>query len=84
MRQITVRIDNALLDEAQDFARLRGRSLDDLVDDALRAFLARQPGIRQRMRMPLPTSGGGGLQPGVGLDASATLRDIMDGTDPEE
>jgi hypothetical protein len=75
----TIRLDDDLLREAKAYAAATDRTLTRLVEDALREALTRR---RQRPRRPqvdLPTSGGGGLQPGVDLDNSAALWDLMDG-----
>ena len=75
----TLRIDDGLLAAAKAQAARTGRTLTSLFEDALRAFLAleKRPG-RQR-RKKLPTFDGGGLQPGVDLDHSAGLLDVMEG-----
>lgn len=75
----TVRIDHQLLAEAKAQAARSGRTLAAVVEDALRAALARRdrPGIDRPPE--LPTSPGGRLQPGVDLDDSAALLDLMEG-----
>jgi predicted DNA-binding ribbon-helix-helix protein len=78
----TVYLDDQLLTEAKKTAAERGTTLTALIEDAVRAALARrrQPKLRSRVRLPVfPNDGRGkGLQPGVDLDDSAALLDVMD------
>jgi hypothetical protein len=71
-------IDDALLTEAKVLARRTGKTLTAVVEDALRERFARKPAASRRERVTLPTFTGDGLQPGVNLDDSAGLRDLMD------
>jgi hypothetical protein len=74
----TIRIDDRLLVEAKTRAALTGRTLNQVVEDALReAFARREPG--HGVRPALPVHHGGRLMPGVDLDDSAALLDAMDG-----
>lgn len=77
----TITIDDQLLAEAKTIAARSGRTLNAVVEDALRVAIARQREQRSRPRIPLPTFDGGGLQPGVDLDDSSSLLDLM-GEDP--
>ena len=74
----TVDIDETVLREAKARAARSGRTLGQLIDDALRLSFARtlKPAAG---RAELPTYGRGGLLPGVDLDDSAALGDLMDG-----
>ena len=72
----TIRIDDSLLRQAKAAAAASGRSLNDLIVDAIRAALA--PRARAARVSELPTHGGRGLQPGVDLDDSAALLDLME------
>ncbi len=74
----TVRIDDELLAAAKQKAVGRGITLTKLIEDALRETLARRAPAPAE-RPPLPTHGGGGLMPGVDLDDSAGLLDVMEG-----
>ena len=74
----TIRLDDDLLREAKAYAAATDRTLTRLIEDALREALARRRQRARRPRVELPTSGGGGLQPGVDLDNSAALWDLMD------
>jgi hypothetical protein len=75
----TVRLDDALLDQAKREAAKRHETLTSLIEQGLRLILAqsRSP-RRKRPRIVLPASGAGGLQPGVDLSNSATLLDFME------
>ena len=72
-------LDDQLLTEAKVYARRSGKTLTALVEDALRERLARRGPVLQTEWTRLPTVGGGGLLPGVDLDDSSSLLDIMDG-----
>ena len=72
----TIRLDDALLRRAKARAAAAGRSLNDFIEDAVRAALARAS--EAKAAPPLPTFTGGGLQPGVDLDDNAALLDLMD------
>jgi Arc/MetJ family transcription regulator len=72
----TIRIDDQLLGEAKQLALRTGRTLTGVVEDALREVLNRQPSARRRS-VKLTTVGGNGPRPGVDLDDSAALEDLM-------
>jgi len=77
----TIRIDDDLLKEAKAVAAASDRTLAELVEDALRESLARRRATTARTRVKLPTFKGRGLQPGVDLDDSAGLLEIMEQSD---
>jgi hypothetical protein len=74
----TVRLDDELLKEAKVLASRTGRTLAAVVEDALREAVARSRARPIRARAALPTFRGQGLQPGVDLDDTAGLLDLMD------
>ena len=76
----TVRIDDQLLKEAKQLAARTGKSLTAVIEDALRESLARQHGSGRREPVHLVTFTGKGLLPGVDLDDSAALLDVMEST----
>lgn len=79
----TVRLNDDLLRKTRALAAETGRTLTAVIEDALREALARARARRKRPRVALPTFRGQGLQPGVDLDDSAGLLDVMnDGRDP--
>ena len=77
----TVRLDDQLLAEAKLHAAKQGCTFTDLLENALRTFLAPKPKTRASHQHKLPTYKGNGLQPGVDLDNSADLLDVMEGLD---
>ena len=77
----TIRLDDGLLAAAKERAAKTGRTLTSLFEDALRAFLARESQPAGRGPVKLPTFNGGGVRPGVDLDNSADLIDVMEGRD---
>jgi hypothetical protein len=74
----TIRLDGELLRQAKRRALETGRTLNAVIEDALRAALQarRSPETRP---VELPVSGAGGTLPGVDLDNTAALYGIMDG-----
>jgi hypothetical protein len=72
----TISLDEALLKQARRVALDRGISLNELVVMALRVELNRTK-PDHKMRIELPTFKGRGLRPGVDLDHSAALEEIM-------
>ncbi len=77
----TVRLDEELMAEVKKLAASRGMTLTAVLDEALREMLARraQRGAGEPLR--LPTFKGRGLQPGVDLDDSAALLELMERAD---
>ena len=76
----TIRLDDDLLVSAKRAAVERGTTLTALIEDALRRALAPEP-TRTRRPFSLPTFRGDGLQPGVDLDDTSSLLDLMDERD---
>lgn len=74
----TVDVPEELLREAKEQAARTGRTLGEVVGDALRASFSRSRLAATRGRVELPTYGSGGLQPGVDLDDSAALIELME------
>lgn len=76
----TIRLDDPLLAAAKRHAAETGRTLTAVIEDALRRELARRSETPQaRPQLPISDARGGGLQPGVDLDDSASLLDLMEG-----
>lgn len=77
----TIRLDDALLGSAKQLALQTGRTLTSVIEDALRATLARHKSQPQRRPIRLTTVKGKGVFPGVDLDDSASLADAMERDD---
>ena len=74
----TVRLDEHLLAQAKKMAAESGKTLTSILEDALREKLARRP-VRARTKpVRLKVVRGGSLRPGVDLDDSAALLDLME------
>ena len=76
--RITLELDTELLAEARRIAVAAGRSLSEVVEDALRATLPRRKSSRRGAQVQLTAFAGNGLRPGVDLDNSADLLDLME------
>ena len=75
----TLRIDDDLLKEAKRIALESDRTLTEVIEDSLRETFARRKASRAaRKKVVLPTSGHGGLKPGVNLSSSAELLELME------
>jgi hypothetical protein len=76
----TIHLPDELLAQAKKAALESGQTLTAVIGEALRERLAR----RERRSAPpvrVTTFGGSGLRPGVDLDDSATLLDLMERPD---
>lgn len=78
----TIRLEDELLRAAKRRAAETGRTLTALIEDALRQALARPASAGPPARVELPVARGNGvLQPGVDLDDSAALLELMETAD---
>jgi hypothetical protein len=75
--RITVHLDN-LLARAKGLAARTGRMLTAVIEDVLRAALPQSRPRRRRDAIELPTFGSGGVLPGVDLDDTAGLLEVME------
>lgn len=80
MMRTTLSIDDQLLAQAKADALRSGRTLGQVVEDALRLALASRPTVKRRP-VSLPTHDGV-LRDGIDLDDSAALLEIMEVSDP--
>jgi hypothetical protein len=81
--RITFRLDDDLLDELRRCAAEERTTMTALLDQAVRELVTRRKQLRERPRVLLLTFKGRGLQPGVDLDDTSALLDLMDrGDDP--
>lgn len=74
----TLDLDDALYAEAKKAALAAGRPVTALIEDALRQALARRRPSARRHAPRLPVLKGRRLMPGVDLDDSAALLDLLD------
>ena len=74
-------MNDRLLVEAKKLAAETGRTLTAVIEDSLRETLARRGRHGQADQVRLSTFRGKGLQPGVDLDDTAALLDLMDQSD---
>jgi hypothetical protein len=74
----TIRIDEELLKQAKLLAIQSGKSLTSIIEDALRQSISRQSDFSRHTQVRLITISGSGLLPGVDLDDSASLLDLME------
>lgn len=75
----TVRLDDALLEQAKREASRRGETLTSLIEQGLRLVIAHSRSSQKRRRVILPVSRAkGGVFPGVDLADNSALLDIME------
>ena len=74
----TIRLDDELLSQARQVAAKTNRSLTAVIEDALRQHLAQERAVSERAPVRLTTVDGKGTLPGVELDDSASLLDLME------
>jgi len=77
----TVNIDELLLIEVKTQAARSGQTIGQVIEDALRLAMGRRREAASAPLPDLPVVLVGGLQPGVDLDDSAALLDLMEGAD---
>ena len=76
----TIRLDDALLAEAKQRALQTGTTLTAVIESALRDALRGDDDDQPRAPFQMSTFGGEGVQPGVDLEDSAALLDLMEGS----
>jgi len=75
----TVRLDEKLLREAKKLAAESGTTLTALIEESLRERIARKTAKkRTRPKVRLHAVGNGGTRPGVDLDDTESLIDLME------
>ncbi|HET7476145.1 MAG TPA: hypothetical protein VFJ97_09010 [Dermatophilaceae bacterium] len=72
----TVNIDTELLRRAKQIAVESGRSLGEVIDDALRVLTSERV-QGSRPAVDLPVFGGSGLQPGIDLENKEALAALL-------
>lgn len=73
-----MRIKDELHRTVKERAARSGRTVGELIEDAIRQSVATLPPAPKQLT-PLPVFGGGGVLPGVDLSSNQAVRDIMDG-----
>jgi hypothetical protein len=74
----TIYVDDQLLMQAKAQAATLGVTLAQLIEDALRESLMRRQTVEHRERVRLITMKGTGTRPGIDLDNSQSLLEIME------
>jgi len=74
----TLRLEDHLLAEVKKLAAETGSTMTAVIEDALREKLARRAAPQSRSKVKFTTFRGKGLSPGVNLDNSAALLDLME------
>jgi Arc/MetJ family transcription regulator len=75
----TIRMDDDLLAAAKAEAATSSQSLTSFIEEAVRRHLAARRRAQEHPTPELPVFTGDGLLPGVHLDDSAALLDLMEG-----
>ena len=74
----TVRIDDDLYATVKARAASSGRTVAEVIEDALRRAMT-EAGTRSDAELPpLPTFGGSGVLPGIDLASNSAVRDAME------
>lgn len=73
----TIRIDDQLLRRLKERSARTGRTVGELIEDAVREALDRREKASPEVT-PLPVYGGTGVLPGVDLTSSGSLVEAMD------
>jgi hypothetical protein len=76
--RMTMNFDEQLLMQAKAQAATLGVTLAQFIEDALRASLMRRENVEHRGRVRLITMQGTGTRPGIDLDNSHALLEIME------
>lgn len=75
----TIRIDDELYREVKAQAARAGRTVGELIEDAVRRSVSSTgPAAPAPPLPPLTVYGGSGVLPGVDLTSNASLREVMD------
>ena len=74
----TIRLNDNLFAQLKAYAAESGRSLTSVIEDALRSYLTQTKPRTGKERVHLTTAGGRGVQPGVDLDNTSSLLDLME------
>lgn len=78
----TINVDEHLMREAKRRAAASGRTLASIVEDALRQAFSGAVATQEREPFRLVTFGGEQMRPGVDLDDSAGLLELLEEDEP--
>jgi predicted transcriptional regulator len=81
--RITINLPDDLVQRAKRAALESGTTLSKIIENALRESLAKPRRRLSRREFKIIACGKGGLMPGVNLDDTSALLDIMDGIDKD-
>jgi Ribbon-helix-helix protein, copG family len=73
----TINLDDHLLKDLKQLAAKTGKTMTSIIEDAIRQAI-RPPKPVSRKRIRLTVVDGKGPRPGIDLDDSASLLDLMD------
>jgi len=79
--KITIDLPDTLIQQANKAALEAKTTLSVFIENALRESLVKRQDERPRREFKVTTYGSGGLLPGVNLDKSSALQDIMEPPD---
>ena len=74
----TINIDDRLFVQLKELAAKSGTSMTSIIEDALRQAIAARKQSASRKKVRLTTVKGKGVRPGVDLDDTRSLMDLMD------
>jgi hypothetical protein len=77
--KITIYLTKDLIHDAETAAAQRHTTLSSFIGDAIRIALDRRRRARSGRKFKVIAYGKGGVYPGVNLDDTSALLDIMDG-----
>lgn len=77
MMRTTLSLDSELLRRAKELSAQTGQTLTAVIEQALRAMLYGSPRQSKDEKLKLHTFKGKGLMPGVDLDDTASLYDLL-------
>lgn len=81
LTRTTIRLPQDLARAVKRLAAETDRTMTQVIEEALREALARRERPPEASNVRLPTFAGGDLRPGVDLDDSAALLELMEGGD---
>ncbi len=74
----TIRLDDQLLEMTKQYALSHGKTFTAIVEDALREKLMTRSPTKKQSRIKLKTVNGKGVNPGIDLDDTSSLLDMME------